>query len=182
MRQVAGVVLSRFATTNPDDAAAKIEQLIGETSGCSPELDAWFGMLGNAGLPATKPMLLSCVAPQIPATRRAAGAGALRRIPGEDVTRTLIRLAIDDGDEQVRVACLRGLVSRNVEDAELAPFVSAQTDEWSPASLNLLLDVIDNVVAFGLGSGSASTLLERLSRSTHSELAGRARQRLDASR
>ncbi|KIG13484.1 hypothetical protein DB30_07996 [Enhygromyxa salina] len=168
-----GIVLSRYAERDPADAGARVEQLVGGLDRCSDRLDGWFGLLGNAGLAEAKPALLACLNAQVPAARRALAAGAMRRIPGADVTHALVRLAVDDPSPTVQLACLRALVVRDVGDGDFAPIVAAGIDGWPVPALNQLLDIIENVDASGEVVGS---LLEDLSRSGHEEVAARARR------
>jgi hypothetical protein len=170
-RAAIGIVLSRFAEVDPAGAAARVERLFGRTDGCSARLEGWFGLLGNAGLAEAKPTLLACLDPGVPADRRASAAGALRRIPGADVTHALIRMAVDDPSPTVQLACLRALIFRDVRDRDFAPIIAAGTSDWPAPALNLLLDVIEHVAVV---RGAVGALLDELSRSEHEEVAERA--------
>lgn len=174
-----GIVLSHFADVDPTGAGVRTKRLLGGVEQCGPELDGWFGLLGNAGLSTTKPLLLGCLDAEIPVKRRASAVGALRRIPGADVTEVLVRYARDDAEDRTRLACLRALGSRDVQDAELTPLLRAEFDAWSRPSLNALLDVLEHVA---LPSGSVAELLRRLSRSEHEDIAERARLALETRR
>jgi hypothetical protein len=173
-RSSAGIVLSRFADSDPKGAEARLALVIGGFPNCPAQLDAWLGLLGNAGLAASKPTLLACVDSSVTASRRAGAARALRRVPGVDVTEVLVGLAIDDPDERVQLASLRALAQRNVADFELAPLVATPNfDEWGPARLEALLDVLENVEP---PEGSVMTLLDGLAHSEHTEVAERSRR------
>jgi hypothetical protein len=171
-RSTIGVVLSRFAEVDPAAAADRVERVVGGLAGCPVELEELFAMLGNAGLPASKPVLLACLDVGVVEDRRTAAAGAMRRIPGADVTGTLVRLVVEDPSTKVRLAGLRALVFRDLHDHELAPLASVGVNRWGVTELGVLLDVLERVAEPG---AVVAGLLAEIEGAEDEELAARAR-------
>lgn len=177
MRASVGIVVSRFSVSDPDAASVRIQRLLAALDGCSASLDGWFGLLGNAGLAIAEPILVDCIDNDMPEARRAAAVGALRRIPGDHITQSLIRLVAEDSSRAVQLAGLRALRSRGLRDADLAPFVGVHVGEWQTPELNSLLDVLESVLAPGRVTRE---LLVEISRCSQEEAAKRARVLLES--
>jgi hypothetical protein len=171
-RSTIGVVLSRFAEVDPAAAADRIERVVGGLVGCPVELEELFVMLGNAGLPASKPALLACLDAGVVEDRRAAAVGAMRRIPGADMTGTLVRLVIEDSSTKVRLAGLRALLFRDLHDHDLAPLAGVGVSRWGVSELGVLLDVLERVAE---PEAVVVGLLTEIGRAQDEELAARAR-------
>jgi hypothetical protein len=171
-RSTIGVVLSRFAEVDPVAAADRIERIAGGIIGCPVELEELFAVLGNAGLPASKPVLLACLDAGVVDDRRAAAVGAMRRIPGTDVTETLVRIVVEDPSTKMRLAGLRALVFRDLHDHELAPLAGVGVSRWGVAEVDVLLDVLERVAEPG---AVVAGLLAEIEQVQDEELAARAR-------
>jgi hypothetical protein len=165
-----GIVLARFAEHDAEGAAARVREIVDGFDGCPAALERWFGLLGNAGSSAAQGTLLECFSDPVPAQRRAAAAAALRRMPGEEVTRALVELVAEEPGA-VRLAGLRALFSRELSDEELALLASAGVRDWGAPELNSLLDVIERVAD---PSSVARELAGEIGRSPHEEVARRA--------
>jgi hypothetical protein len=166
-----GVLFSRFAEREPVAAADRIAQVIRGVVGCPTELEALFGLLGNAGSLASKSVLLACLHEDVNQERRAAAVGAMRRIPGADVTSILVQLVVDERNP-VRLAALHALVFRELRDAELMPLAVEDVSHWETIESSELLDLVERLAEPG---EAADQLLTQLTRSSHPEVAARAR-------
>ncbi|WP_146157512.1 hypothetical protein [Enhygromyxa salina] len=173
-RAALGIVLARLFVVDPVAATTRVEGIVSGLDRCPTQLDPWFGTLGNAGLPAAKPALLACLdGDDVPDARRASAVSAMRRIPGADVTKTLVRVVVEEPGFAVRGAGLRALASRDLGDGELAPLVAVQTSDWGVSEQGLLLDVIERVAEPG---EVVAVLLERGRQFENDEIAARATQ------
>lgn len=168
----AGVMLSRLAEHDPNAAALRLARLVHGLADCSDALEEVFTLLGNAGLPASEPVLRACLAPRVDEGRRAAAAGAMRRIPGASVTNTLTQLVAEDPSTSVRVAGLRALVVRIVVDDELHPLHEVNLDAWDVDEQELLLDILERVTEPG---EVTAALLAKLEQAQSEDVAARAR-------
>lgn len=169
-RASVGIVLARFAAHDAEGAATRVRGIVDGLDGCPAELERWFGLLGNAGSSAAQETLLECLLAPVPTQRRAAAAAALRRVPGEEVTRALVELvAAEPG--AVRLAGLRALLARELRDEDLAVIASADVGDWGAPELNSLLDVIERITD---PETAARALLAEIGRSSNDEVARRA--------
>lgn len=175
MRASVGIVLARFAEHDAEGAAARVRGIVDGLDGCPAALEGWFGLLGNAGSSAAQGTLLECFLDPVPAQRRAAAAAALRRVPGEEVTRALVELVAAELGA-VRLVGLRALFSRELRDEELGPIATAGVADWGAPELNSLLDVIERVADPG---AVAYALAGEIGRSSHEEVARRAQLLLE---
>lgn len=174
-RELAGMLLHRHAQHDADDALARARALISPRATCSPDIDAWLGLLGNAGLVGSDAWLLDCLAPTQPVQRRAAALAALRRIPGEAVTHVLLE-HVGDADEALRDASLRALARRDVSEADLELLAGLELATWRASSLQLLLDLL---AAARPSSAALRGLVQRVAASADPDAAARARELLD---
>jgi hypothetical protein len=173
-RELAGMLLHHHAQHDAEDALARARALISPPTSCA-ELDAWLGLLGNAGLVGSDAWLLDCLAPTQPVQRRAAALAALRRIPGEAVTRVLLE-HVGDTDEALRDASLRALARRGVSEADLESLAGLELATWRASSLQLLLDLL---AAARPSSAALRGLVQRVAASADPDAAARARELLD---
>ena len=147
LRATTGIMLARLASSEPELAQRLLAPLLQTLADCPPELDEWFMLLGNAGLSTSATALLACLDAKIPLHRRASAVEALRRIPGEALSARLLELAADDPN--LRLASLRALGARELEDAQLAQLRPIQPHSWSKAEQGALLDLLERISAPG---------------------------------
>ncbi|MFV8755071.1 hypothetical protein ACNOYE_31360 [Nannocystaceae bacterium ST9] len=173
-RELVGMLLNRHAQHDPDDALARARSLISPSESCSMDIDAWLGLLGNAGLAGSEAWLLDCLGSEQYSQRRAPVIGALRRIPGSAVTSALVD-HVRDADEAVRDASLRALVRREASEEQLSPLAELDIATWPASSLHLLVDLLE---AARPSSSPLRELVGRLAGVVEPDVAERAQELL----
>lgn len=176
LRSTLGIVLSRFAVIDPVGANERIGSVLEGMTDCPPGLDDLFVVIGNAGLPASMDVLTKCLDLAVEEGRRAAAIDSMRRIPGQEVTKLLVRAVVDDPSTVVRLAGLRALVVRELDDGELAPLVDAGVRRWGSSEWGTLLDVLERIDEPG---PTVRALLVEIDGVDDEDVAARARTLLD---
>ena len=175
-RELVGMLLNKHAQHDPDDALARARSLTAPSKSCSGDIDAWLGLLGNAGLAGSEAWLLDCLGNEQYSQRRAAVIGALRRIPGSAVTSALVD-HVGDADEAVRDASLCALVRREASEEQLSPVAGLDIATWSASSLHLLVDLLE---AARPSSSPLRELVVHLAGAVEPDVAERAQELLES--